>query len=266
MMRSKMSWARRLIALVLMLTLVCGAVLPAQAASFTSKKPTIKKTSAYVNGYVSLKWSKVSGATKYEIYRASKKSGTYKKYATSKTTSLKKKSSGTYYYKVRGVKGKQKTKFSKPVLIFAATAQIKEVGFSGTGWVGTMGTLASVKVTNHSKKDMQFLGGYYQHATLYLMNKKTNKLVGSTYMQLNTNNDIYGISISDGITIKAGKSQTLWYHVMEYTLWNQYDASPSKYYWMLSMPFYPGKGTDELVTMSISATKKKSESSVPGAL
>lgn len=256
----------RLMAMVLLLTLCCGMLIPAQAAGITAKKPKIYTAkSAYENGKVVLKWSKVSGATGYEVYRAAKKTGKYVKFATVKTNSLKKAATGAFYYKVRAVKGKQRSKFSDPVLIFAATAVIKEVTFSSVGWVGTYGMLASVKVNNKTKKDMQFLGGYYQKATVYLMNRKTKKPVASTYMQLNTNNDAYGISISDGITIKAGKSQTLWYHVMEYTLWTKYAQDRDNYYFMLTMPFYPGKGTDELITMSLTATQVASGSSVPCA-
>lgn len=260
------NWARRLIALVLMLTLVCGALMPAQAAAFTAKKPAFKATCGYENGKVVLKWSKVSGATRYEVYRSLKKTGSYAKFATVTTNSLRKATTGMYFYKVRAVnKSKQKSKFSNPVQIFAANALLTNIGFNSTGWVGSMGTLCSVKITNKSKKDMQFLGGYAQRANVYLMDRKTNKPVGSTYMQLNTNNDPYGVSISDGITIKAGKSQTLWYHVMEYTLWTRYNSNPDSYYFMLSMPFYPGKGTDELITMSITASQIKTGSSVPCA-
>ncbi|MBR6219472.1 MAG: hypothetical protein IKQ80_02775 [Clostridia bacterium] len=253
-----------LLALILMLTLFCGMIVPAQAAGITSKTPKINAAkSTYLDGRVVLKWGKVSGATGYEVYRAASKAGKYVKFATVKTNTLKKAATGAYYYKVRAVKGKQKSKFSAPVLVFAATAVIKEVGFSSVGYVGTYGMLASVNVSNKSKKDMQFLGGYAQKATVYLIDRKTNKPVNSTYMMLNTNNDPYGISISDGITVKAGKSQTLWYHVMEYTLWTQYNSDRDSYYFILSMPFYPGKGTDELITMSITASQIKAQSSVP---
>ena len=51
-----------------------------------------------------VKWSKVSGATGYKVYRATKKSGKYTCVKTVKTTSYKntKLTKGkTYYYKVR---------------------------------------------------------------------------------------------------------------------------------------------------------------------
>lgn len=264
-MRMTKNRLRRLAALVLMLTLVCGALMPAQAAGFTSKQPKFKATCGYESGKVVLKWGKVSGATRYEVYRSAKKTGGYAKFATVTTNTLKKATTGMYFYKVRAVnKNKQKSKFSKPVQIFAANARITNVTFSGTGWTGTMGTLCSVKIANKSKKAMQFLGGYAQHATLYLINRKTKKVAGQQEMLLNTNNDAYGMSISDGITVKAKSSQTLWFQMMYYTLWQQYNASPDSYYWMITIPFYPGNGNEELGLLSITATAKSSGSAVAG--
>lgn len=52
-------------------------------------------------------WSKVSGASGYEVYRATSKSGTYKKIKTTKTTSFrdtKLASKRKYYYRVRAYK------------------------------------------------------------------------------------------------------------------------------------------------------------------
>lgn len=54
-----------------------------------------------------LTWSKAAGAQTYRVYRATKKSGTFKKIATVKGTSYTNKnlkSKKTYYYKVRAVK------------------------------------------------------------------------------------------------------------------------------------------------------------------
>jgi hypothetical protein len=71
----------------------------AQAKSL--KSSAIKKTS------VKLSWTKASGATGYEIYRASSKTGTYTKVATTKKnsyTNTKLKANTTYYYKVRAYK------------------------------------------------------------------------------------------------------------------------------------------------------------------
>lgn len=78
----------------------------------TSAKPTldrgtITKLSKNKKTAVTIRWKKVSGASGYQIYRATKKSGKYKKAATvkkSKATSYtnkKLKRGKTYYYKVR---------------------------------------------------------------------------------------------------------------------------------------------------------------------
>ena len=59
-------------------------------------------------GRPTLKWNAVSGAAKYEVYRARSRSGTYTKYSTQTSTSYTNSSyltSGTtYYYKVRALK------------------------------------------------------------------------------------------------------------------------------------------------------------------
>lgn len=58
------------------------------------------------NGHPQLKWSKVSGAASYEIYRATSKNGTYSKYYTTSLTSfnnISAKAGTTYYYKVKAI-------------------------------------------------------------------------------------------------------------------------------------------------------------------
>lgn len=83
-------------------------------SSASLKKPEIQ---AKASGYEAVKvsWAKVSGAKKYEIYRASSKSGEYKKIATTEKLSYSDKKinqNKTYYYKVRAVSGNKKGKFS----------------------------------------------------------------------------------------------------------------------------------------------------------
>jgi hypothetical protein len=65
------------------------------------KKSTVKKNSA------KLVWAKTAGVTGYEIYRSTKKNGTYTKVDTVKKcsyTNTKLKKNTTYYYKVRAYK------------------------------------------------------------------------------------------------------------------------------------------------------------------
>lgn len=80
---------------------------PAPLSPFNVK--VTKKTSKSLK----ISWKKVSGATGYDVYRATSKNGKYTKVATTKSVSYvnkKLKSKKTYYYKVRAyktVKGKK---------------------------------------------------------------------------------------------------------------------------------------------------------------
>ncbi|MEY8366793.1 hypothetical protein AALA22_14235 [Anaerovoracaceae bacterium 41-7] len=86
------------------------------AAAKTIKRPVIMVENID-NNYLEVSWDKCSGATKYQVYRATKKTGTYKRIATTtkdyyEDTSVKNKTS--YYYKVRAVgKNNKKSSFSK---------------------------------------------------------------------------------------------------------------------------------------------------------
>ena len=66
-------------------------------------KPTKVKAKKSGKRYVKVSWQKVSGASKYTVYRATKKNGTYKKIKTTTGSSYTDKSTKkkkTYYYKV----------------------------------------------------------------------------------------------------------------------------------------------------------------------
>jgi len=88
--------------------------------SILSKKVSLAKTTltAATKSKTSIKlsWTKVSGATKYEIYRSTSKNGTYKKIKTVTTvsyTNTKLTSNKTYYYKVKAVQGSYKSAYSE---------------------------------------------------------------------------------------------------------------------------------------------------------
>lgn len=74
------------------------------------KKPTSVKAKKSGKKAIKITWKKVSKATRYEIYRATKKKGKYKKIKTIKKGSTvsykdtKVKKGKTYYYKVRAVR------------------------------------------------------------------------------------------------------------------------------------------------------------------
>ena len=68
--------------------------------------PVVKGGNDASTGYVKLSWSKVAGASKYEIWRAESKNGTYTRmYTTVYTTytNTSSKAGHTYYYKVKAI-------------------------------------------------------------------------------------------------------------------------------------------------------------------
>ena len=74
----------------------------------TLAKPTVTLSTVETSGKIKLTWSAVDGATKYDVYRATSKTGTYTKMTTTTSTSYTNtgaKSGTTYYYKVRAING-----------------------------------------------------------------------------------------------------------------------------------------------------------------
>lgn len=72
-------------------------------------RPVVSITTNASSGKPSLKWNTVDGATKYEVYRATSKNGTYTKMYTTTSTSYTNSSAvagTTYYYKVKAICGK----------------------------------------------------------------------------------------------------------------------------------------------------------------
>ena len=89
---------------ILLMLLACTQI---QAAAI--KAPANIKVTASKKASVSIKWSKVSNASGYEIWRANSAKGNYSKIKTIKTKNTtsyanKKLSAGHYYYKVRAYK------------------------------------------------------------------------------------------------------------------------------------------------------------------
>ena len=72
-------------------------------------RPVVSITTNASSGKPSLKWKAVTGASKYEVYRATSKNGTYTKIYTTTSTSCTNTSAvagTTYYYKVKAICGK----------------------------------------------------------------------------------------------------------------------------------------------------------------
>ena len=69
-------------------------------------QPKVSVTNVASSGKIKLTWEKVSGATKYEVYRATSKNGTYSKLGSTTNTSYTNTGASagkTYYYKVKAI-------------------------------------------------------------------------------------------------------------------------------------------------------------------
>lgn len=148
------------------------------ASNIKKSKPKFVTGSCYYSNdtyKAVLKWKKVKGAKKYIIYRSTTKSGKYKKFATTKKTSLKKKSKGEFYYKVKAIKGKQGSKFSDPVHLFPAAGQIVSKMYVTVYYSGTKTTLWVV-ARNDSNKTMTLPASNASYS-ICLVDKNTGKVI-----------------------------------------------------------------------------------------
>lgn len=94
------------------------AVMTTTETYAASKPSRVKVYSAKARSYnsITLKWYKAKNAKKYQVYRATKKYGKYKRMWTTTKRSYTNTClsfNKTYYYKVRAVNGKKKGSFSK---------------------------------------------------------------------------------------------------------------------------------------------------------
>ena len=113
-MKSLKRWVCIIVGLALIFTMSTATTFAASKPAKVTKE-TIKSTTY---NSITIGWKKVKGASGYEVYRATSKSGSYKLVKTinkAKTVSFKDKglkSNKTYYYKVRAFKksGSKKTK------------------------------------------------------------------------------------------------------------------------------------------------------------
>ena len=100
--------------------------------------PTVKATNVASSGKIKLTWSKVDGAEKYEVWRATSENGTYTKLTTTSKTSITNTSTTagkTYYYKVRAIAGDVQGEFSEIVSRTCDLARptVKTTNIASTG-------------------------------------------------------------------------------------------------------------------------------------
>ncbi len=240
----------------------------ANAASIKNAKPTIKKAQ-YLYDSVSLEWNKVTGAKKYQIQRRvmnpkTGKWGKYKLWATTSKTSIVKKATGDYQYRVRAVKGKTYSKWSSPKRVFAAYARIVDRTYEAGAILNI-----KIKVTNKTKSPMGLMKGYiddklksqvkfYQkgklvdtyHADLYSGSIWTDDNLVTDKIPANKTKTI-------NLTIRGMSTGAWWGGIFAY-----YSSGPSDLEhanMRIVTPFYPNP-TKENTKLKISYTKKASQS------
>lgn len=176
-------------------------------------KPTGVKTANVGATSIKIFWTRVSGASGYEVYRATSKNGKYTKVAlvgSSKTSYTNKnlKNGTTYYYKVRGYKTiggtkkyssyssmvKRKAALAKPTITLKAgknsiTVSWKKVtgaskyeiyrATTGNGVYKKIATVSNKKLSNTNKKLTTGKKYYYKVKAVQQSGKKTYRSVFS---------------------------------------------------------------------------------------
>lgn len=219
-MNSTKKHAALIIAMIMAFTVIPG-VMMADTASAATKLSKPKLTN-YAASSTSIKntWKKVKGAKGYEVYRATKEKGKYKKVKTIKSgktvswTNKKLKKNKEYFYKVRAYKTVNgKKKYSK---------------YSNTEWAvptnepnwayyisNKKQTTDKIKlsITNKSRYNMSFTteGAFFKDENALLA-------IGSlTEEQMDNLDELAAVGLYEAVTsnktIKPGKTATLTYKI-----------------------------------------------------
>ena len=138
----------------------------------TLGKPTVTVSVVASSGKIKLSWPAIDGATKYEVYRATSKTGTYSKMITTSSTSYTNTSAKvgtTYYYKVRAINGTT-----------AANSSYSEIKYATCDCAQPVVTLSTVASSGKIKLTWKAVEG----ATKYEVYRATSKT--GTYTKLLT--------------------------------------------------------------------------------
>lgn len=173
-----------LFSLSLIVAVAMIGVSTSKSSAASLSKPKIS-VAAY-NGKIKVSIKKVKRAKKYQIYRASKKTGKYKKVkTTSKRTWFDKKAKGTKYYKVRAIRGRKKSSFSKVKRAYGGvSAYIAGARGQTTFGAGPV-TTVMVRIKNNTNKTIYVLGNtkdgrkytLYRYLIYKMKNRKPSKKV-----------------------------------------------------------------------------------------
>ena len=200
--------AALLMAMIFTMVTVFSAVsMPAYAAAKAPVNVTGVKAAAKSTSSIKITWNKAKNAKKYQVYRAASKNGTYKKAGTTARRYFidkKLKSGKRYYYKVRGINGSKKGKFSKKVYAATKKASLSDV------IVDTSAKTVSIKAKVN--------GDYFMTSTRHFMvdTKGFNKGKGMLSSYCSPKALYNGLvkaggvswSKSEGKTLKGGEKNT----------------------------------------------------------
>ena len=183
---------------IFLLILLNTTIVNASSSKIAAPKDVKASVSGTVNAKV--KWSKVSGAKKYTIYRATSKKGKYKKVGTSQSTSFKNKNltrGKTYYYKVvaNGVNSNSKKSSYAKVKILTKSQVLKKIrnALKDKTWVKK-----NVKIKE--------LKGYSQ--TLYFGKIKGKELVAiEALSELAGRTQMFLVGYKDGKIISTSSTE-----------------------------------------------------------
>lgn len=155
-------------------------------AATKPKAPTLTIVSRTTSS-VNLKYTKVSGATGYQIYRSNSKNGTYEKIKTTKELTYKDTdtiSSKVYYYKVRAYKKERnKTTYGN----YSAIKQVK----------ACLGKVSNLKATSATKA-IKLTWGSVSRATNYRIYRATSKNGTYSFLNSTTSTSYTDKSITEG--------------------------------------------------------------------
>lgn len=154
---------------------------------------TITVSNVASTGKVKISWTAVEGATKYEVYRATSKNGTYSRISTTANTSVtntKAEAGKTYYYKVRAICD-----------VDAAAGAYSAVKSRTCDLAQTTVTLSNVASTGKIKISWKAVEG----ATKYEVYRATSK--DGTYSRISTTSNT---SVTN---TKADAGKTYYYKV-----------------------------------------------------
>ena len=194
---------RRVMAIAMVLMVAIAFTMPEQAHA--ARKPGKVKSLRVMwvdYGSVGLKWGKVKKAKKYEVYRATSRTGKYTKIKTVKGTSVTSsglKTDNTYWYKVRAVRGGKKGKYSAVV---SGTTKLRKPSF---------GARSTQKGAELIAEPVKGADGYI----FYRNGEEIKKQKGSTYVDSDMtafksySYKAVAYRVSDGATHYSAYSRTV---------------------------------------------------------